>query len=363
MAQKNTKTIVITGTHHTPALELIKQLRNDPQIDWQIHYIGNIYPSETHILHALMPSLRNNFHALDCGKFDRRFLSNTIKGIPKTIVAFFEANRLIKRIKPDIVISFGGYVSVPVIVIASFHKIPTITHEQTLTNSLSTKINSYFVNKIALSFNNTNQKKSLPSAKVVTTGNLIRSDIYLNSTKTFSHLEKFLKQKPLLYITGGNQGSRTVNDLILDILPDLLNKFTIIHQVGSVNFPDIKKRTVGLSGYFPVEYVGAQDIGWIFHHSAIIVSRSGANTCQEIVLFHKPVIFIPLPYTQQNEQFLNAKWVKNNQPDRTIILDQFTLTSSELLTQIDKLSHKKITLEPVAAEINLNLLKLIHEIA
>jgi UDP-N-acetylglucosamine--N-acetylmuramyl-(pentapeptide) pyrophosphoryl-undecaprenol N-acetylglucosamine transferase len=174
---KPKKTIIITGTHLTPALELIRQLQSDPKTNWQINYLGRHSNSnninDTSIESKVIPNLGIKFYPIYCGKFDRRYWPNTLAGIPKTIYGFFQSYRLIKKIKPQIVVSFGGYVSVPVIINARLKNIKTITHEQTLTNSLTTKINSRFVDKIALSFENERQMTQLPSSKIAITGNLL----------------------------------------------------------------------------------------------------------------------------------------------------------------------------------------------
>ncbi|MCX6727004.1 MAG: glycosyltransferase, partial [Candidatus Shapirobacteria bacterium] len=194
--------ILITGIHHTPAIELIHQLQEDQNIDWTIHYVGHQYRSETHLTRSIS-ALNIHFHPLVSGKLNRHnHLSNLLS--PFLIIkAFFQSLLLLKKIKPDLVVSFGGYISVPVIIAAKILQIKSITHEQTLTISMSTKINSYFVDKIALSFpyNNT---VSLPLKKIVITGNLIRREVFNHLNSKYRHLVS--PNIPLIYITGGNQG-------------------------------------------------------------------------------------------------------------------------------------------------------------
>ncbi|MFA7676386.1 MAG: glycosyltransferase, partial [Candidatus Shapirobacteria bacterium] len=214
---KTKKTIIITGTHLTPALELIRQLKNDPKTNWQINYIGRKNNSSvdktSSIESKIIPQIGINFYSINCGKLDRRWIPNTIKGLPQTANSIFEALFLIKKIKPNIIVSFGGYVSVPIIIGAFIKKIPSLTHEQTLTNSLTTKINSFFVNKVALSFDNKIQKEKLPKNKIVITGNLLRQEIFNpKKSKIGDSLEKI--NSNIIFITAGNQGSHTINLLI-----------------------------------------------------------------------------------------------------------------------------------------------------
>ena len=201
-----TKKIIITGTHLTPAIELINQLKKDTD-SWEIFYIGRNYNSHQNLSPSIesitIPKLDIKFFGFDSGKLDRRWLPNTLAGIPLTIKSLFKIYKLIAQIKPDVVVSFGGYISVPVIFNSYLQKIPSITHEQTSTLSLSTKINSKFTNKVALSF-----PTNLKNDKYVVTGNLLRRQIFENKSKYFQNLKIKL---PIIYITGGNQGSTILN--------------------------------------------------------------------------------------------------------------------------------------------------------
>ena len=358
------KTIIITGTHLTPALELIRQLKSDPEINWQINYIGRKNNSSVDntpsIESNIIPKIGVNFYSINCGKLDRRWIPNTLKGLPQTIKSIFAAFSLIKKIKPDIVVSFGGYVSVPIIISASLKKIPSITHEQTLTNSLTTKINSLFVNIVALSFNNQKQKNSLPKHKIVVTGNLLRQELF--NPKKSKIGDQLTKIKPkIIFITAGNQGSHTINLLIKNILPQLQD-FFIIHQTGKTDFNIFKKLTQKYSNYQVFDYIEANDIGHIFNKSELIISRSGANTSQEIAVLNKKSILIPLKVSQQNEQLLNALWVKEKLPQNTEIIEEKDLNSINLLNTINNLISIKIKNNIIKETSNPKFLRLIHEI-
>jgi len=339
-------------------------LKNDPKICWQINYIGREKNSSVDntpsIESKIIPEIGVNFYSLNVGKLDRRWLPNTIKGIPQTFNSLSQASKLIKKIKPNIIISFGGYVSVPVIISSFFKKIPSITHEQTLTNSLTTKINSLFVTKVALSFDNQKQKKHLPKNKIVITGNLLRQELFSpKKSKIGDYLDKI--KNPIIYITAGNQGSHTINLLIKNILPKLKNYF-IIHQTGKNDFPNFKKLEKKYSNYQSFDYIEANDVGHIFNQAEIIISRSGANTSQEIVALNKKSILIPLRVSQQNEQLLNAFWVKEKNPKNTKIIEEKNLSEKNLLNKINSLITIKTQKNNTNTSNNLKLIKLIHEI-
>lgn len=281
----------------------------------------------------------------------------TVSSIPTTIKAIFVAKKLIRQIRPDIVVSFGGYVSVPVIVAAFFQKIPSLTHEQTTTNSLSTKINGLFVNKIALSFDNKDQINQLPKNKVTITGNLIRQAIFNTDSKKFKDLSLKIGHFPIIYITGGNQGSNFLNNLIKETLPILSKKYFLIHQTGN-NFSASK-----LTNYYSAAYIEIEDIGWILNHADIIISRAGANTCQELDTLNKKAIIIPLPFTQQNEQLLNAQWLQSRHLKTIKVIPQSQANPSTLISDINFLNqlpspkpNQKQFISPS------KLLKLIHDL-
>lgn len=334
--------IIVTGTHLTPALEFIRQLETDKLNQWQILYIGRNYNS---IEAEIIPKKEIEYIGINCGKFDRVKPLKSILGIPSIFKSIVQSYFIIKKYKPNIVVSFGGYVSVPPIIAAYLQKIPSITHEQTHTISLTTKINSFFVNKIALSFD------VYKSPKTIITGNLLRYEISRIKPK---------KPKNFIFITAGNQGSHTINSTIKLLLPNL-QKYTIFHQTGKTEFKLYKKIENKYHNYKVFDYIHSQDIGWILNNSSLIISRSGANTSQEIIALGKKSILIPLPKTQQNEQTLNAQYVKSVFPQHTIIIPQKLLTPQILLNSINSLYKIK---NPIVKKIkpNYKLLKLVHEI-
>ena len=359
------KKIIITGTHLTPAIELIRQLKSDSKNNWEIYYIGRESNSndiqQSAIESKVIPSLGVEFYSIPCGKFDRRYLPNTILGTPKTISGVFKSFFLVKKIKPNIVVSFGGYVSVPVIISSWLLKIKSITHEQTLTNSLTTKINSRFVTKVALTFENQKQINQLPKNKDTITGNLLRYELFQKPKNPKLITNKLLANKPIIYVTAGNQGSHAVNLVLKQILPKL-SYFNIIHQTGTNDYPKFKLLTNKYKNYFASDYFTTQDFAWIIQHSDIFISRSGANTTQEIIAFNKKSVLIPLPKSQQGEQLLNALFVKKELPQQTIIIDQNNLTSKSLLESLDILKNVKKTSNSKDYQPNQKLLSLINEI-
>lgn len=356
------KNILITGNHHTPALELVRQLKLDKEHHWKIYYISHLNHQETHITHSVIRDKSITFFDLPSGKYDRTSTKKTVLGLFLTLKAIIRARQLILQIQPDIIVSFGGYSSVPVAIASWLTSTPSITHEQTLTISLATKINSIFCTKVALSFSNTNKNPSVFSNKTVITGNLLRYELFQENPPPI-YIKKATEsfKLPLIYVTGGNQGSQIINKSIITALPHL-SDYAVIHQVGPTDIVNYSQFTT--PKYFPVEFVSVTDLGWIFKHSSLIISRSGANICQEIVAFGKSSILIPLPFSQQSEQQKNANWVRQHLPKNTIIIPQTHLSSTTLLQSIQQIQSKKQVISKTIPcyQPSTSLINLIHEL-
>jgi len=353
------KKIIITGNHHTPAIELIQQLKADSIHHWSINYITDNYSGDYHIKNSLKPLLNQHLYQITGGKFYRYSILKTLKNLPQILLAIYKSLKILKKIKPDIVVSFGGYISVPVIVASTLLKIPSITHEQTTTISLSTKINSFFCRRVCLSFDN--QTPAYIKNKVIVTGNLLRRQIFSTTTKTYQHLQKIIKSKPLIFVSGGNQSSSTINLTFLKIKDKLINDFTIVHHTGKSDLAMVRNKVKNHKNYYSTAFVGADDIGWILNNSQIIVNRSGANYCQEIATLKRNSILIPLSFSQQDEQLKNALWLKRKLPNNTIIINQNNLNPDNLLQAIKKLSIQKLANPPVKHQTNTKLLSVIHQ--
>jgi UDP-N-acetylglucosamine--N-acetylmuramyl-(pentapeptide) pyrophosphoryl-undecaprenol N-acetylglucosamine transferase len=193
---------------------------------------------------------------------------------------------------------------------------------------------------------------------MIVTGNLLRHSIF---NKKSELLETLKYPKNLIYITAGNQGSKVINEKIKQILPQL-KKYIIIHQTGITEILKYKKLEKKYKNYFAFDYIQEYTIGSILNNANIIISRSGANTCQEIYALNKKSILIPLSISQQNEQALNALWLKEKHPEYTTIINQKELSSETLLVEINKLYKKEIKQTKINNKPNIELMKIINEI-
>jgi len=311
------KKIVITGGHLTPALAVIEELKKR---GWEIIFLGRKYAAEgvktPSVESEIIPKMGIPFYTLAAGRIQRRFTRFTIPAILRIPVGFIQAIFYLWRFSPDVVLSFGGYVSAPVVFAGWLLGIPVITHEQTTVKGLATKFNSLFAKKIAVSW-----KVNLgdfPKSKVVFTGNPIRKDIFKFDQKIWQGLN-FEKKLPLVFITGGNQGSHTINMTVGEIISQLVKTSNVFHQCGHLNaFGDFEKLEEirnklpdDLKNRYRVKkYLDGKEMGTLLYKADLVVSRAGANTITELAALGKPCILIPLPWLYQNEQEKNARMLE-----------------------------------------------------
>jgi UDP-N-acetylglucosamine--N-acetylmuramyl-(pentapeptide) pyrophosphoryl-undecaprenol N-acetylglucosamine transferase len=346
---KGKKNLVITGGHLTPALAVIAKLKSNKKL--QIYYFGRKYSFEgKQILSEefqIVPKSGVKFISLTTGRLQRKFTRYTLPSLLKIPLGFFQAFYYLIKIKPSLILSFGSYVSVPVVITGWLLGIPIISHEQTIFPGLANKINAKFSSLISVS-----HKESLeafPSSKTILTGNPVRQEVFkIVSTPFLREVRLQVKKTrfPLIYITGGNQGARIINQTVRDSLPQLLKKHLVVHQTGSLDFQSsinffdqlpehLKER------YFIKSFVYGEEIGWLFKGADLIISRSGANTCWEIGALGKPAILIPIPFSSSNEQLKNAQRLANF--GLAEIIEQKNLSSERLLSTIkvifDRIKH------------------------
>lgn len=365
------KKVVITGGVLTPALALIDELKTENI--WEIFYFGrNTSMEGSKVLSSeakIIPSLGVNFISFNPGRFQRQFTRYTIPSLLRVPFGFLKSFWELIKIKPQIIVSFGGYVSVPIVIAGWLLRIPVITHEQTVVFGLSSKINAFFATKIAVSF--PQSLKYFPKGKTVFTGNPVRKQIFIK--KQPSWFDNNIK-KPLVYITGGNQGALIINIKVAEIIESLLDDYIIIHQTGEAHFQEILEKKNLLpkekqENYFVRPYIDNDEIGWVLNCADLVISRSGANTICELALLGKPSILIPIPWTYQNEQYQNALMLKDAGTAQIISQKELSgeillKTIKEMILNLDLYLKKAIEAKKlVKLNATLALLKEIHELA
>lgn len=311
--------ILITGTHFTPAQAVIEELKNtstppSAEDSIEIVYVGRKTTLEgdqaASIESQVLSKLAVKFIPIVAGRARRIWELETLLSAIKIPIGFIAAFFIILNQKPDVVLSFGGYVGLPIVFSAWLLSIPVILHEQTLVFGLANSISSLFADKIALSFD---KDYLLAKDKQVITGNPIRSQILTPQTANI-HYQKIIttsqkERLPLILVMGGNQGSHLINLAIEKTLSKLLKMACVIHQTGQSKFKDFERLSqIKSERYLVKKWIEADDLGAILRETDLVVCRAGANTLYELALLGIPSLTIPLPFLYKNEQVVNARY-------------------------------------------------------
>lgn len=328
--------ILIIGGHLSPALSVIEGLNND-----DIFYVGRKKALEGDNANSLeyitINAKKIPFYDISTARLQRKITKHTLSSLLKMPYGFIQAYKIVKSIKPDVVLGFGGYVSLPIALWASFLGIPVVIHEQTLEAGLANKILSHIAQKICISWESSG--KFFPKEKTVLTGLPLRKEIF-NVKKTMEN-----KNSPTLFITGGSLGAHALNGLVVKGLKKLLEKYYVIHQTGDArNYKDYDllnelKNNLGKNlgkRYEIRKFFDSTEMIKIMKNADIIISRSGINTVAELIYLGKPAFLIPLPFSQRNEQIKNANFAKSL--GLCEVGDQNSLTTEAFLSTIDKIS-------------------------
>lgn len=330
------KKIVICGGHLTPALALIDELKSKK--DLKIIFFGRKYATEgsknLSAEYQVISKLNLKFYSITAGRLQRKFTKFTIPALFKVPIGFGQSLLFLLLTRPNLIVSFGGYLSLPVVFAGWLLGIKSITHEQSIILGLANKINSLFVEKMYLSWPETVKFLNTESYQVI--GNLTRRAVFKNESGTLK-IQKFLRStKKLILVIGGNQGSHYINGLIFDLLPKL-NNYQLIHQVGTANYKgDLDKaKATSKKNYLSLEYIDQENIGTIFSRADVVISRSGANTIWDLAICAKPAILIPLPIAASGEQEKNAQILQKS--GSGIVVNQKDLNANKLNEKIDYL--------------------------
>lgn len=293
------KHIILTGGgtagHVTPNIAMIPTLKEQ---GYKISYIG----SHEGIEKKLIEELGIPYYSISSGKLRRYFDWKNLSDPFKVLKGYHDSRKLLKKLKPDVVFSKGGFVTVPVVLAAKHKKIPAIIHESDMTPGLANKICIPAATKVCCNFPET--VKQLPPDKAVLTGTPIRQELLQGNKLAGLKFTGFTSDKPVLMIIGGSLGASSVNDAVRKILPELLKTFQIIHLCGKGKIDESLNAT---EGYVQYEYI-KEELADLFALADLVISRAGANAICEISALKKPNLLIPLSAkASRGDQILNAR--------------------------------------------------------
>lgn len=314
-------TIIFTGGgtagHCTPNLALVPYLKN--KFD-KTYYIGSYNGIERDIISKTSIP----YYPIDCAKFNRKLTLKNLSIPIKVYKGIKQAGEILDKLKPDVVFSKGGYVSLPVVIAAHRRNIKVISHESDLSAGLANKISSKYSTKVLTTFPET--AKEFSNAEYV--GAPIRRELFIPKKKESVKSFGFTLDKPVLLITGGSQGSKAINSAVISALSELINDYNVIHICGKGNL--YKEKTP--IGYYQTEFL--TDIERAFCACDVCVSRAGSNTLFELLALKKPTVLIPLPKgTSRGDQVVNAEYFQRK--GLVNVLPQNVLTGNSLITAVN----------------------------
>lgn len=328
---RSKKTIVFTGGgsagHVTPNIAIIDEINSH---DWNIHYIG----SKNGIEKELIENLSISYFAISSGKLRRYVDVENIKDIFRVLKGCLDARKVLRKIRPDIVFSKGGFVSVPVVIAAKSLGITTFIHESDMTPGLANKIAQRFATKIFTSFEEA--KQHFPADKTIAIGPPIRKEILAGSPKKARTYLQFNDSLPILTIMGGSLGAKKLNEAVRNSLPELTRRYQIVHLCGKGNVDENYQQ---IEGYCQFDYVN-KELADILSATTTVITRGGSNAIFEFLALRIPMIIVPLSKKQsRGDQILNAKAFEEK--GYSLTLEEENLTSKSLLQHLDNIESKR----------------------
>ena len=328
------------GGHLSPALSVIESLPKDTEL----LFVGRKHSFEgdraLSLEYKTIHSLKIRFCEITSGRLQRKFTRYSISSLLKFPIGIIQSFFILRKFKPDVVLGFGGYVSLAVTLCAFLMRIPVVIHEQTLEAGFSNKIISIFAKKVCISWDSS--RKYFPKEKTILTGNPIRKFPISNPSTSSGQVFQFPidKKLPIIYVTGGSSGSHFINKLVEGCIKELLEKFVVIHQTGDSEFGDfdrLKNLRESFDSslrarYVLRKFVEPSNIGSILKSCDLVVSRAGINTITELIYFEKPGVLIPLPFSQGNEQLKNARFLESHKLGKVIL--QSEIDSKKLYNEV-----------------------------
>lgn len=321
------KKIVLTGGgtagHVTPNIALLPHLESK---GYEISYMGSYDGIEK----KLVADYNIPYYGISTGKLRRYFDPKNFTDPFRVIKGFSQAKKILKKIKPDVVFSKGGFVSVPVVRAAAALKIPCIIHESDMTPGLANKLCIPAAKKICCNFPET--LNHLPKEKAVLTGSPIREELTKGNKPAAYEVCGFTANKPVIMVIGGSLGSAAINKAVREALPKLLEDFQVVHICGKEKIDNLLLTT---KGYHQFEYLKAE-LKDIFAMADLVISRAGANAICEILALKKPNLLIPLPAkSSRGDQLLNAASFEAQ--GYSMVIEEDDLTKELLVAKVQEL--------------------------
>ncbi|MBI4872420.1 MAG: UDP-N-acetylglucosamine--N-acetylmuramyl-(pentapeptide) pyrophosphoryl-undecaprenol N-acetylglucosamine transferase [Candidatus Riflebacteria bacterium] len=342
--------IVVTGGgsggHANPAVAFVEGWRSQAGAaapDFQ--YLG----SHAGIEATLAAARGIPYHPISTGKLRRYFSLRNAADALRVAAGLVQAARLLVRLRPDAVFSTGGFVSVPVVAAAWLLRIPVMAHEQTVSSGLANRIAGRLADRIAISF--ASSAAHFPAHKVVLTGIPLRQSLFEGDAARFRVSHGFEASLPLVYVTGGAQGSRVLNEAVRQVLPRLVAGAFVAHQCGRHSSYDalgmMRQAAAALppeqaSRYLVFDYLD-QGLGDLMAATTLLIGRAGAGTVCEALALALPAVLVPLATSAGDEQRKNARLLAD--AGQALVIEEAELNGDRLLQAVRELLEEPQRLE------------------
>lgn len=338
-----------TGGHIQPLLAVAAQLRRigeERQIEFDFLHIGSSPAQEKEAIEQA----GINYDYVLTGKLRRYVSFQNLIDAAKIPLGIMQAYFKVKKFNPDAVFGKGGYASVPAVIAAGWLRKPILIHESDTSAGLANRKLAKYATRVAVGF--AKARESFSGSKVVVSGNPVRPEILQGSRSECLDIFNFSGSKPILFVTGGSLGARTLNRVVAGALPKLLERFDVIHQCGRENLADTVKCVRLLFGENRLKKQGdnyylkslgyrlrpylRSEMGAAYAGGDLVIARAGANNVTEIAALGKPSILVPLPMTvSRGEQISNAGMLAK--AGASIVFLNQDFNPEDLLATIDRL--------------------------
>jgi len=346
-----------TGGHFYPLIAVAEEIRRlakkEHILEPELFFLSNTSFDE-----GILYDNRIAYKYVPAGKLRMYF---SLRIIPDAIATFFgilKAIITVYKIYPDVIFSKGGFASFPTLFAAKILKIPVIIHDSDTSPGRVSKWSAKFAERIAVSWPEAQQHFD-NKEKVAWTGNPVRDEIKLTANEGAYEFLGLTKEIPTLLIIGGSQGAQFINDQVMSMLPELLQKYQVIHQTGKDNFSSVEGESkVVLEGvaaeltmrYKPYGYLNNLAMKMSAGASDLVITRAGSSLF-EIALWGIPSIIIPISISHDDHQRKNA--YSYARTGAAIVVEENNVTPNILLNEVDRiLNSKKTSLDMRTAALN-----------
>jgi UDP-N-acetylglucosamine--N-acetylmuramyl-(pentapeptide) pyrophosphoryl-undecaprenol N-acetylglucosamine transferase len=320
--------IVIVGGgsagHVLPALPVAQRLIDQ---QWQVHFVGTNSGMEE----RLLGDRAIQFHSIASGRLRRYFSWRNFSDVFRILLGIFQSINLLRKIKPNVIFSKGGFVSFPLVFAGWMLRIPIVAHESDLTPGLANRLVMPFVATLCTSFAET--RFFAFKGKLVHTGSPVREELLAGDAQTGRRRLGIGEETPILLVTGGSLGAKKLNQIVIQALPELCTSYFVVHVCGPGKAQGIVRER-----YIELEYV---DVGWgdILAAADIVISRAGANAIFELWALQKVALLVPLPLSvSRGDQMANAAYAAKN--ELSMVAQEQDLNAKELSRCVENLAAK-----------------------